>query len=140
MIRFLLALLAVMGVACILLAEAAFGQVPCSVQSVTDGDTFRAHCRPWPGIVIETAVRVKNIDAPEMKAKCAFEALQAGHAKAALGDLLKLGPVLLYDVTPDKFSGRVDANVLAGGVDVGVEMIVLGHARAYLGGKREPWC
>ncbi len=40
------------------------------VVRVVDGDTFDARVSVWPGIEISTRVRLRGIDAPEMRARC----------------------------------------------------------------------
>ena len=37
---------------------------------VLDGDTFEARVRVWPGFDVTTRVRLRGIDAPEMRARC----------------------------------------------------------------------
>ena len=41
---------------------------PAEVLRVFDGDTFEARVRIWPGTDVTTKVRIRGIDAPEMKA------------------------------------------------------------------------
>ena len=43
------------------------------VLSVTDGDTFRARVEVWPGMEVQTAVRILGIDTPELHGKCQEE-------------------------------------------------------------------
>src|SRR5215470_4926396 len=46
---------------------------PAEVLRVIDGDTFEARVRVWPGIDITTKVRLRNIDTPELRARCPDE-------------------------------------------------------------------
>ena len=46
---------------------------PAEVTRVIDGDTFEARVRVWPGLEVNTKVRLRNVDAPELHAHCADE-------------------------------------------------------------------
>ena len=48
---------------------------PAEVLRVIDGDTFEARVRIWSGFEIDTRVRLRAIDAPELYARCASEYL-----------------------------------------------------------------
>ena len=54
------------------------------VLRVIDGDTFAARLRVWRGFDLDTKVRLRSIDAPELHARCASEYLKAEAARAAL--------------------------------------------------------
>lgn len=109
------------------------------VLSVTDGDTFRARVPVWDNIDVVTAVRIRGIDTPELKGKCPAEKAMALEAKARLAVLLN-GQVQLLHVEPDKYSGRVDADVSVNGKSVAAVLIAEGLARPYTGGARQGWC
>ena len=109
------------------------------VLSVTDGDTFRARVPVWDNIDVVTAVRIRGIDTPEMKGKCPAEKAAALAAKERLTALLN-GPVQLFHVEPDKYAGRVDADVTVNGTSVAAVLIAEGLARPYTGGARQGWC
>lgn len=111
-----------------------------SVVSVTDGDTFRARVPVWDGVEIVTAVRIRGIDTPEIHGKCPAERAAALAAKDRLEFLLSSGDVQLLHVQPDKFSGRVDADVTVRGKPVADVLIAEGLARPYTGGARKGWC
>ena len=96
--------------------------------SVTDGDTFKARVPVWDGVEIVTAVRLSGIDTPELKGKCPAEKVLALKAKARLAELL-VGTIVISEVEPDKFSGRVDALVTANGQDVAGILVADGLAR-----------
>ena len=51
------------------------------VLRVIDGDTFEARVRIWAGFEINTRVRLRAIDAPELHARCASEYLKAEAAR-----------------------------------------------------------
>ena len=109
------------------------------VLSVTDGDTFRARVPVWDNIDVVTAVRIRGIDTPEIKGKCPAEKAAALAAKERLTALLN-GPVQLLHVEPDKYAGRVDADVIVDGKPVAAILIAEGLARPYTGGARQAWC
>ena len=78
---------------------------------VIDGDTFEARVRVWPGMDITTRVRLRGIDAPELRARCDDERVKALAARDALARLLAEGEVGISRVGQDKYGGRVDADV-----------------------------
>ena len=111
-----------------------------TVLSVYDGDTFTARVPVWDGVEIVTAVRVRGIDTPEIKGKCAAEKATALAARDRLRVLLASGQVQLFHVEPDKYGGRVDADVSVAGSPVAAVLIAEGLARPYTGGARQGWC
>lgn len=125
-------------------AETLSGPILANVVRVLDGDTIVVHARIWLGQYVETAVRVLGVDTPETgaRAKCEAER-QAGEAakqftKAAMPPETR---VRLTSIEPDKYGGRVLANVvLSDGKDFAQALILAGHARPYDGGARAGWC
>jgi len=112
-----------------------------SVLRTIDGDTFEARVALWPDLTITTRVRLRGIDAPELKARCADELRRAQAAAEALDALLKDGDVVIFNIGPDKYSGRVDADVATRRTpNVSAAMLRGGYARAYDGGHRGSWC
>ncbi len=108
-----------------------------------DGDTFRARIQLWPGTYAETAIRIRNIDTPELHGHCDRERKLAMQATGALERLLKSSPTLfLSEVAPDKYGNRYLATVsLTNHVDVAGEMLKRGFAVSYDGkGPRRSWC
>ncbi|WP_298278497.1 thermonuclease family protein [uncultured Bradyrhizobium sp.] len=106
-----------------------------------DGDTFEARVHLAPGPDLTTRVRLRGIDAPELKASCQRELQMAQAATLALRDLLGQGDVAIYNIGPDKYQGRVVADVATRKTDnVSAAMLAAGHARAYNGGHRFGWC
>lgn len=105
-----------------------------------DGDTFEARVR-LPAQEVTTRIRLRGIDAPELKAGCAEELQMAEAATAALRDLLRQGEVAIYNIGPDKYAGRIVADVATKRVgNVSAALITTGHVRAYNGGHRNGWC
>ena len=110
-----------------------------------DGDTFEARVRVWFGQDVVTLVRLRGVDAPELKAECASELDAARKARAALEDLLGAGRLILSDISDDKYFGRVVASVTVTGdgfpeTDAAGALLAAGHARPYQGGRRAGWC
>jgi endonuclease YncB( thermonuclease family) len=111
------------------------------VVRIIDGDTFVARMRTGPGGEVETRVRLRSIDAAELHARCSKELRLALAARAALQRLLAEGSVMLSHVGPDKYPGRIDANVATHSTnDISAAMLSGGFARAYDGGRRGSWC
>ena len=114
---------------------------PAEVLRVIDGDTFEARVRVWPGLDVDTHVRLRGIDAAELHARCADELTKAQAARTALQTMLDQGGVTVARVGIDKYGGRVDAVVATRGTpDVSAAMLTGGWARAYNGRKRGSWC
>jgi endonuclease YncB( thermonuclease family) len=111
------------------------------VLRVVDGDTFDARVHLWPGLDITTRVRLRGIDAPEMKARCGDERVQAEAARDALREILDQGEVGITRVTLDKYGGRVLADAFTRTTpDVSAALLGSGAVRRYSGGKRDGWC
>jgi endonuclease YncB( thermonuclease family) len=114
---------------------------PAEVLRVIDGDTFEARVRVWPGLDVDTKIRLRNVDAAELHARCAGELAQAQAARTALETLLAEGGVAISRVGIDKYGGRVDAAVSTRNTaDVSAALLNGGYARSYDGGKRGSWC
>jgi endonuclease YncB( thermonuclease family) len=102
---------------------------PVDVVRTIDGDTFEAR------------VRLRGIDAPELKAACAQELQMAEAATGALRTLLGEGDVRIFNIGPDKYAGRVVADAATRRTgNVSTAMLAAGHARSYGGGHRSGWC
>lgn len=138
---------AIWGMAGLLLAGAPAGAsdglpgpVPATVLRVVDGDTLRVRAEIWLDQWIEVSVRLRGVDTPELRGKCASEKAAAAKARDWLA-AVAVGGVLLHDIGPDKYASRVDARVVAAdGRDLAAGLIAAGLARAYAGEKREGWC
>jgi endonuclease YncB( thermonuclease family) len=111
-----------------------------AVLYTVDGDTFDGRVALWPGYELNTRVRLRGIDAPERHASCEAELKKAEASTRALRTILAEGSVAIYNVGPDKY-GRVVADVAtAKTANVSSALIAAGHARTYLGGRRQSWC
>jgi endonuclease YncB( thermonuclease family) len=106
-----------------------------------DGDTFEARVHLSPGREVTTRVRLRGIDAPELKAACSEELQMAEAATDALHELLRQGEVAIYNIGPDKYQGRIVADVATRQTrSVSAALIGTGHVRRYDGGHRGGWC
>lgn len=114
---------------------------PVDVIRTIDGDTFEARVHLPPDLNLTTRVRVRGIDAPELKAACPQELQMAKAATAGLRALLGEGDVRIFNIGPDKYAGRVVADVVTRrSGNVSAAMIAAGLARSYGGGHRSGWC
>jgi micrococcal nuclease len=113
--------------------------IPAEVVSVYDGDTIKVIAHPWPGISLNTSVRVRGIDTPEIRGKCQSEKLNAIKARDQARSFVGTH-VILNNIELGKYAGRVIADVLVGDEDLGEFLINSGLARPYDGGKRKSWC
>jgi endonuclease YncB( thermonuclease family) len=117
------------------------GYHPTEVLRVIDGDTFEARVHVWPGTDISTRVRLRDIDAPEFKARCMEERNKAEAARDRLRALLDEGDVVITHVGLDKYGGRVLASVSTRRTpDVSSALLQAGLVRSYDGGRRDGWC
>lgn len=114
---------------------------PAEALRVLDGDTFEARVHLWPGLDITTRVRLRGIDAPELRARCPEERSKAEAARDALQVLLDQGEVGISRVTLDKYGGRVVADASTSATpDVSAALLTAGLVRPYDGGRRRSWC
>lgn len=114
---------------------------PVDVLRTIDGDTFLARVHLKPGLNVVTRVRLRGIDAPELKAACARELRMAEAATDALRTLLDDGDVTITNVGPDKYAGRVDADAATAHIaNVSNALLATGWVRRYDGGRRNGWC
>jgi endonuclease YncB( thermonuclease family) len=114
---------------------------PVDVIRTIDGDTFEARVHVSPGLDLTTRVRLRGIDAPELKASCPQELQMAEAASDALRGLLGESDVTIFNIGPDKYQGRVVADVATKRTEnVSTALLAAGHARSYSGGRRSGWC
>jgi micrococcal nuclease len=112
------------------------GPVEAELISVIDGDTLLVNARPWPQHSIAVLVRIRGIDAPEMKSRCKTARRAAERAKQALSHLAT-GRIRLTNISGDKYFGRIVADVTTEkDTDVAAAMIGSGLAHTYDGGKK----
>lgn len=100
---------------------------------VWDGDSVRL------GLTSQAeAVRIFNIDAPEIEGSCPEESALAQQAKQRLAELLDGGRIEIARQGADRY-GRTLAAIRVDGVDVGDRLVHEGLARTWAG-RREAWC
>jgi hypothetical protein len=58
-------------------------------------DTFEARVRVWPGLDVDTRVRLRGVDAAELHPRCAGELAQAQAARTAMETILAEGGVTI---------------------------------------------
>lgn len=111
---------------------------PAEVLRVIDGDTFEARVHFWPGLAITTKVRLRDIDAPELRrARCHEERIKAVAACEALSTMLAAGSVGISSVSLGKYGGRVIADASARRTpNVSRALLTARLARRYYGGRR----
>lgn len=104
-----------------------------------------AQIRIWDGDSIRLglshdaeAIRIFNIDAPEIEGQCAYENTLAQQAKSRLAQLMAGQQVTIHRQGIDQY-GRTLAAVAINGIDVGDVLAGEGLARTW-SGRREPWC
>ncbi|WP_309082705.1 thermonuclease family protein [Chelativorans sp.] len=108
---------------------------------VIDGDTFVAEARIWPGQTITVSVRIRGVDAPELRSRCAIEKAAADEARLALEEMIGGSTVRIRNISGDKYFGRVVADVsTTQEVPVGESLLVRTLASSYDGGERVAYC
>ena len=119
---------------------AAGARQPVEVIRTVDGDTFLARVHQPNGADLVARVRLRGIDAPELKASCQEELDKAEAAARALRDLLGQGGVTITNLGSDKY-GRVLADVATRKTaSVAAALVAGGFVRSYNGGHRNGWC
>ena len=117
------------------------GPVDVTIIKVRDGDSVDVVAHVWPGHDVRVSVRLRSIDAPELRARCDDELKLAKAARDRLAGLLIAGRAQLRDISGGKYYGRVLARlVTADGQDVQNILLREKLVRAYSGGKRAGWC
>ncbi len=117
------------------------GPVIANVLKVYDGDTIEVLAKVWPGHQINVRVRIRGIDAPEMRAKCPMERRAAVIARDRLQRFIAGRPVKLLNIRGGKYYGRVLADVEDhAGSDVETALLEAGLVRPYRGRHRSSWC
>lgn len=117
------------------------GPVAVRPVRIIDGDTFVGDALVWPGHVVRVAVRLRGIDAPEIRSRCPAERRDARRARAALDGLVGTGPVWLSDIAGGKYFGRVIADVATErGDDIASTLLQRRLVSPYDGGRRRPAC
>jgi len=114
------------------------GPVAAEILRVVDGDTVLVEAQPWPQQKMEVYVRIRGIDAPELKSKCARIREAGLDARQALEALTARSPkIQLTHITGDKYFGRIVANIiLSDGRSAADDLMLAGLVRTYDGGRK----
>ena len=126
------------------------------VVKVIDGDTLEVKIKLWNDLEKTARVRIRGIDAPELRGKCRQEKILAkrarDHLRAFLGIQKKnakkkenqakvfLHKVFLHNVQPGKYHREIADVFTAQGQNVADELVRVKLARRYVSGKRASWC
>jgi micrococcal nuclease len=121
------------------------GRYQWQVIGVIDGDTLKVHLPGLPMELQPVKVRVRGIDTPELKGKCASEKVAAKKAGAFTRNVVERAntakrPIHFSRIDWDKYGGRIDADVLVDGRSLADILVSAGLAKRYDGGKRGGWC
>jgi endonuclease YncB( thermonuclease family) len=114
------------------------GPVAAEILRVIDGDTLLVEAQPWPQQKMEVYVRIRGIDAPELKSKCELSRLAGLNAQHALEALAAQShSIQLTRISGDKYFGRIVADViLSDGKNVANDLLVAGLVQVYDGGRK----
>ena len=118
------------------------GPVSADIIRVIDGDTLLVAARPWPQQTMEVYVRLRGIDAPELKSGCAAQRLAGQQAQTALTKLTSgQRDIQLTHISGDKYFGRVLADIrFADGRNPAQELLMAGYVLPYEGGRKQKEC
>lgn len=118
------------------------GPVTAEIIRVIDGDTILVAAKPWPQQTMEVYVRLRGIDAPELKSACATTRDAGRQARSALASLTsEKGEIQLTHISGDKYFGRVVADVsLSDRRNPAQEMLSAGYVSPYDGGRKSKAC
>jgi len=111
------------------------------VISVYDGDTLRVNIDSFPDIVGKNIrIRIKGIDAPEIKGKCQKEIDLAIMARDYLRNAInKSNLIELRNIERGKYF-RIVGELYIDGENISNNLIKRKLAYHYNGGKKRSWC
>jgi len=119
--------------------EVLAGPVAATLIRVIDGDTLLVRARVWLDLEVVTRVRLRGVNAPELRARDEGERGRAAAARAFVSGLAEGAALTLTEIGQDKYGGRVVARVAADGEDLGAALLAGGHARPMgARGRRTP--
>jgi endonuclease YncB( thermonuclease family) len=119
--------------------EVLAGPVAATLIRVIDGDTLIVRARVWLDLEVVTRVRLRGVNAPELRARDEEERGRAEAARAFVAALAEGATLTLTEIGQDKYGGRVVARVAVGGEDLGASLLAGGHARPMgARGRRAP--
>jgi len=111
------------------------------VFNVYDGDTLRVNIDSFPDIIGKNIrIRLKGIDAPEIKGKCQKETDLAIMARDYLRNAIKKSnQIELRNIERGKYF-RIVGELYIDGVNISNNLIKRKLAYHYNGGKKRSWC
>ncbi len=118
------------------------GPVAAEIIRIIDGDTILVAAKPWPQQTMEVYVRLRGIDAPELKSACSATRDAGRQARSALASLTSdQGEIQLTHISGDKYFGRVVADIsFPDGRNPAQEMLSAGYVSPYDGGRKAKDC
>jgi endonuclease YncB( thermonuclease family) len=122
-------------------ADKVYGSAIVSeITSIYDGDTFRCNIKGYPSIIGERiGIRIAGIDCPEMRDNRKHIKALAQQAKQYTVKRLREGKeIKLINMHRGKYF-RIVAEVIIDGKNLSDELISMGLAKPYDGGKKIKW-
>jgi micrococcal nuclease len=117
------------------------GPVAAELVRVIDGDTILVDAHIWPGHRVRVSVRLRGIDAPELRTRCAAEKRAAERARDALAGMIGSKPIEITNIGGGKYYGRVLADARSSdGADIAEALLRRDLVRPYGEGRRLPFC
>lgn len=107
------------------------------VFSCYDGDTITGIVRRYNRNII-IRCRIFGIDTPELRTRDPTEKEAAIKAKEYIESLI-LDKIVGFEYLGEDKYGRILCKITVGGKDLSSLMIQSGHAKEYMGGKKEPF-
>jgi len=123
-----------------LCAAETFGPYAADLVRVIDGDTIEVDLHVYPGSMQRVSIRENGINTPEKRTKLQCEKVAGIAATLEAAHFLSGKHLVVENLRPGKYVGRMLGNVYANGGSLADHMLQTGHARPYHGEKREPWC
>ena len=111
------------------------------VISIYDGDTLRVNIDSFPDIVGKNIrIRIKGIDAPEIKGKCQTEINLAIMARDYLRNAInQSSQIELRNIKRGKYF-RIVGELYIDGENISKDLVKKRLANPYQGGKKSNWC
>jgi len=113
--------------------------VPARITDVYDGDTVTAVYMINTKTPFLTKIRLDGIDTPEIRTRNLAEKTAGLLVRDHVIKLLLEQMVQIKIIDWDKFGGRIIGRIYRDDKDISAELIKLGLAKAYDGGKKEDW-
>ena len=113
-------------------------EAPAKLVWVIDGDTFKARTNIY-GEEIQTKIRIRGIDTPEIEGECEYEKDLAQKAKHFTINFLKDKEIILKNISKGYYKGRYVADVFANGKNLGDALLKAKLAEIYINHQYD-WC